>query len=54
MFGFRYVEEADVNEENFKAINFYKKNNFILCGKRKNYYRILEKFYDSLSMHLIL
>ncbi len=44
----------DVNEENFKAINFYKKNNFLFCGKRKNYYKYLEKFYDSLTMQLIL
>ncbi len=44
----------DVNETNLHAINFYRKNNFLFCGKRKNYYRIMEKFYDAFTMQLIL
>ncbi len=44
----------DVNETNSKAIEFYKRNNFIFCGKRKNYYRSEEVFNDALTMHLVL
>lgn len=44
----------DVSEKNFKAIQFYRKHNFIFCGKRKNYYREEESFFDSYSMNLIL
>ena len=42
----------DVNEVNFQAINFYRKNNFIFCGRRKNYYTNSGQANDSYSMHL--
>ena len=44
----------DVNEKNFSAIKFYKKNNFIFSGKRKNYYRTKESFNDSFIMLRII
>tara|TARA_B100000242_G_C42809038_1_gene376187 strand:+ start:94 stop:555 length:462 start_codon:yes stop_codon:yes gene_type:complete len=44
----------DVNETNLKAIKFYKKHNFIFCGRRKNYYRNEETFNDSFTMFRII
>ncbi len=44
----------DVNEKNLKAIKFYKKNNFIFSGRRKNYYRNEESFNDSFTMLRII
>ena len=44
----------DVNENNFKAIKLYRKNNFVFCGKRKNYYSDQERFKDSYTMSLVL
>ena len=44
----------DVKDTNLNAINFYKRNNFIFCGKRKNYYRNMEQFHDSFTMHYII
>lgn len=41
----------EVNEENFAAISLYKKNGFIECGKRKNYY---DNKYDAILMKLNL
>tara|TARA_B100000886_G_C20162616_1_gene382703 strand:- start:84 stop:545 length:462 start_codon:yes stop_codon:yes gene_type:complete len=40
----------DVNEKNLKAIKFYKKNNFVFSGRRKNYYRNEESYNDSFTM----
>ena len=44
----------DVNETNLAAIRFYKKNNFIFSGRRKNYYRNKESFNDSFTMLRII
>ena len=44
----------DVNEKNLNAIKFYKKNNFIFSGRRKNYYRNEESFNDSFTMLIII
>ncbi len=44
----------DVNEENHGAINFYRKNQFIFCGKRKGYYRQNGLLKDSFTMHRIV
>ncbi len=44
----------DVNETNHRAIKFYKKNNFLFCGKRKNYYRNSTSFNDSFTMYKLL
>jgi Acetyltransferases len=44
----------DVNETNDNAIEFYKKNNFLFCGKRKNYYRNNTNFNDSFTMYKLL
>ena len=44
----------DVNETNHSAIKFYKKNDFFLCGKRKNYYRNDTSFHDSFTMYKLL
>ena len=44
----------DVNEKNFQAIEFYKKIGFIFCGKRKDYYKDNENFYDSFTMYKIV
>ncbi len=32
----------EVREDNFKAINFYQKNNFTIIAKRKNYYKNID------------
>ena len=44
----------DVDETNLSAIKFYKKNNFIFCGRRKNYYRNDTSFNDSFTMCKLL
>ena len=44
----------DVNENNLTAIKLYRKNNFVFCGKRKNYYNNREYFEDSYTMNLII
>ncbi len=44
----------DVNETNHSAIKFYKKNNFLFCGKRKNYYRNDTNFNDSFTMYKLV
>ena len=40
----------DVNENNLHAIKFYKKHDFFLSGRRKDYYRNKESFNDSFTM----
>ncbi len=44
----------DVDETNHSAIRFYTKNNFLFCGKRKNYYRNDTSFNDSFTMYKLL
>ncbi len=44
----------DVNVTNLIAIKLYKKNGFIFCGKRKNYYQNSGPPNDSFCMSLIL
>jgi len=46
--------KLEVNEKNKIAINLYKKLNFEIIGRRKNYYEINGKFNDALLMDLIL
>tara|TARA_B100000989_G_scaffold36205_1_gene22996 strand:- start:6562 stop:7023 length:462 start_codon:yes stop_codon:yes gene_type:complete len=40
----------EVNENNRNAISLYRKQNFLLFGRRKNYYLIKKKFYDAFLM----
>ena len=42
----------EVNENNKKAISLYRKQNFFLFGRRKNYYFIKKKFDDAILMQL--
>lgn len=42
----------EVNEKNTKAINFYKKKEFITVGKRRNYYELSGTFYDAILMEI--
>lgn len=41
----------EVNENNSKAISLYRKQNFFLFGRRKNYYFIKKKFNDAILMY---
>ena len=42
----------EVNEKNTKAINFYKKKNFINIGRRRNYYELSGISYDAILMEI--
>lgn len=44
----------DVSEENLKAINFYRKHEFIFCGRRKGYYKKNGSYKDSFTMHRLI
>ena len=44
----------EVNEINKLAIKLYKKNDFVLIGKRKNYYNINGKLFDAILMQLMI
>lgn len=42
----------EVNEKNTKAINFYKKKDFISVGRRRNYYELSGISYDAILMEI--
>ena len=46
--------KLEVNEKNKMAINLYKKLNFKITGRRKNYYQIKGKYNDALLMNFFL
>ena len=44
----------DVNEKNLIALRFYRKNNFLFCGMRKDYYKDKNFYNDSYTMSLLI
>lgn len=42
----------EVNEKNSKALNFYIGQSFIKKGRRKNYYKLGENYYDAILMEI--
>ena len=42
----------EVNEKNTKAINFYISNGFTKKGRRKNYYKSGENYFDAILMEM--
>ena len=42
----------EVNEKNIKALKFYISKSFIETGRRKNYYKLGESYFDAILMEM--
>ena len=42
----------EVNEKNIKALNFYINKSFTMTGRRKNYYKLGENYFDAILMEM--